>query len=180
MVDTYYCPNVDCDFGIGLTEVLKTQEKCPKCGTQTRKLGFSEMVKLIEEKKKHKTAAESAPEKPVETQQPIEEKEEVATAAPVPEAPPVQPIFPPIPQVASEPSVESKSSMEALSDEELQKNVYEHLGKLEALEEEMQQAESESEDASRNYELRAIIEQNKIMIKQNELILRSLRKLRTV
>ncbi|MCJ7631781.1 hypothetical protein MUP77_05205 [Candidatus Bathyarchaeota archaeon] len=165
MVDVYYCPNVECPFGIILTEVFNTAERCPKCGIQTRKLRFSDMIKLIEEKKKFQKEADSLPDRTQMNQQLGDDEKK---------AEPISPL-----------DADTAVRME-MSEDEVQRTI-DDLRKQEVGEENIQLASGESrealpEDAQENIlnELKVIMEQNKVLIRQNELILGSvnLRKLK--
>ena len=166
MVDVYYCPNVECPFGINLTELFKTAEKCPKCGAITRKLGFSDVVKLVEEKKKCQEKAVSLLDKAKNNQQFGDDKKDAEPASPLDADAPV---------------------LVERSEDEIQRTI-DDLRNFELHEEYVQRSSGETsaalpEDAQKSFldELRVLIEQNKVLMKQNELILGSvnLRKLKS-
>jgi hypothetical protein len=205
-MDTYYCPNVKCAYGIGLSEVFKSAERCPKCGTQTRKLSFIDMMRLVDDKKKYQSNPEPDIEEPSTQDEPNQQLVElIEQIQPFPEKPaePVQepaqeqlvePVSEPMPETMpntlqeSEPVTsmisqsERTSSLADLSDEDIRKDIdsaLESLGRGKYA----QQASEEPDQGSGNGDriisdgIRVLIEQKGIMIKQNELILRSLAKL---
>jgi hypothetical protein len=170
MVDTYYCPNAKCPYGIGLTEISKTADSCPSCGTQTQELSFLDMVRLVEEKKKYQSNPEPSISED-ETNEQLVENAEVSQT--------VQETSKPISDLAISPQVENPEN-------EIVDAIDEDLKRFGMHEESIRKVSDEpgqtlSEDVHRrgiHHELEALIEQNEIMIKQNELILRSLRKLK--
>lgn len=172
MVDTYYCLNIECDFGIGITEILKTGECCPKCGTQTRKLAFSDVVKLVEEKKtyKNKVASSLSNQKNIDTRP----KNDID----------IKPIDKEVDSKPTLPEDTTTLISKNKSDEEAQRIIYEDIKNFENYEKSIQSVFNQSNSASTEEKLvtalingfKALIEQNKIMIKQNELILRNLKK----
>jgi hypothetical protein len=174
MVDTYYCPNLKCSYGIGLTEIFKSAEHCPKCGTQARKLSFLDMVRLVEEKKKYQSNPEPLISEDQKNEQLVKNAE--ATQA-VQETVQETPTLPSNVLISPHPEKPENEIMEAIDED---------LKRFEVHEESIKKASDEtgqnlSEENSRriiDFELRALIEQNKIMIKQNELVLRSLEKQR--
>ncbi len=183
MVDVYYCPNVECPFGIILTEVFNTAERCPKCGIQTRKLRFSDMIKLIEEKKKFQKEADSLPDRTQMNQQLGDDEKE---AKPISPASSTSPLYIEKEAEPVSPLDADTAVLREISEDEVQRTI-DDLRKQEVGEENIQLASGESrealpEDAQENIlnELKIIMEQNKVLIRQNELILGSvnLRKLK--
>ena len=201
-MDTYYCPNVKCSYGIGLSEIYTSAVQCSKCGTQTRKLSFLDVMKLVEDKKEYQSnpepivEIEETKEEPnqqlvelIEQIQPFPEKAEESiqetveehVPEPVPET--VQtPVGDQETPVSMNPKIEESSLPAKMSDEELRMDIDSCLERL-ARDEYVLQASQDSDkgfedsNSAISHGLRVLIEQKKIMIKQNELILRSLGKL---
>ena len=204
-MDTYYCPNVKCAHGIGLSEVFKSAERCPKCGTQTRKLSFVDMMRLVEDKKKYQsnpepdikeTLTQDEPKQQlaelIEQIKPFPEKDEEPVQELAQEQvvePASEPMPETVPNTVQEPesstsivSQSERTPLADLSDEDIRRdidNALESLGR----ERYAQQAPEETDQGSGNSDriisdgIKVLIEQKEIMIKQNELILRSLAKL---
>jgi hypothetical protein len=174
MVDVFYCPNAACPFGINLTELFKTAERCPKCGTQTQKLGFADMIKLVEQKKTYQKTTDSQqktyqtnielqPEKTETNQQLINDKKEVEPSSPI---------------LPTSPSDADTAMRKEIPEDEIQKTI-DDLRNLKAGEV-SSVALPENAQKSILDEVKMLVEQNKVLIKQNELILGSvnLRKLK--
>jgi hypothetical protein len=205
-MDTYYCPNMKCAHGIGLSEVFKSAEQCQKCGTQTRKLSFIDMMRLVEDKKKYQSNPEPDIEETSTQDEPNQQLVElIEQIRPFPEqtAEPdqepaqeqlVEPVSEPMPETMPNTELEpepsesmisqsERVSLADLSDEDIRKDID---GALESLgrEKYAQQASEGPDQGSDNGDsiigdgIRVLIEQKGIMIKQNELILRSLAKLK--
>jgi len=206
-MDTYYCPNVKCSYGIGLAEIYTSARQCSKCGTQTRKLSFLDVMKLVEEKKGYQSNPEPMVEEPVTKEEPVANEELnqrlvelLEQIRPFPEKA-EGPIQKPVeehatesalavvdrvedqePAVSMNPTIEETSVPAKMSDEELREDIDNCLEKL-ARDEYVPQAAQETDrglDDSTSiisHGFRVLIEQKKVMIKQNELILRNLGKL---
>lgn len=150
---TWCCPNIECPFN-GVVET--TDRKCPACGQMAEELGFLEMARLFREKDKRKT-----PEKEARVQEKL-----------------------------SKAKIEAKTKKDRaklifrtdMSDEELQNSINDSIdeiatwdfgstlyGKLAFL-----FGDSTETDAVIVRLLRALFEQNKILIIQNELIRRTI------
>jgi hypothetical protein len=213
-MDTYYCPNVKCSYGIGLAEIYTSARQCSKCGTQTRKLSFLDVMKLVEEKKGYQSNPEPIVEETVTNEEPVANEEPITNEEPnqrlrelleqirpFPEEA-EGPIQEPVEEHATEqvpetvldrvedqePPVSMNSTIEEtsvpakMSDEQLREDIDNCLEKL-ARDEYVPQAAQETdiglEDSTSiiSHGFRVLIEQKKVMIKQNELILRNLGKL---
>lgn len=209
-MDIYYCPNVKCAYGIGLAEVFKSAEQCPKCGNQTRKFSFIDMIKLVEDKKKYQSNPEPVIEEPPAQdepnhrlleilnqirpfrekvaesiqepviQEPVQESIAENTLEPVPETGPETVQGQNNPVLVASSSI--KISLAEMSDEDIRKDIdstLENLGREEYVRKASEESDHEldNDDGLISDGIRVLIEQKNIMIKQNELILRSLQKL---
>jgi hypothetical protein len=134
ILDATYCPNPECPQ----TGLPRRPEKCPLCGTPTKRFGINEATELREQKSLHKKVKEGAKEILVSDE---------------------------------------------MTDETIRKKIIEDMMNLA-----MHEAgtgwmrlgtllSGNSTDQMLGAGFKALIDQNKIIIRQNELIIRALRKL---
>ncbi|MCW4000811.1 MAG: hypothetical protein NWE93_11280 [Candidatus Bathyarchaeota archaeon] len=149
--EIFYCPNTECPND----KKLKQEEKCPECGSNAQGFGWREATNIITAKKE-KQQAEKQREKEAKQTEKITEKIEAGTI--------------------------DLLVTEKMTDEEIQKKNYldmVNLIKHEAGTGWMRAGtimSGNTTDMILGAGLKAIIDQNKILIRQNELILRALNK----
>ncbi|MBZ2167041.1 hypothetical protein [Methanobacterium spitsbergense] len=158
ILDVYQCPNTDCWWS---KNTGKKGEHCPECGTELKKVGFREGAKITAEKDKLKNDPETYNRKQAYKEEQkalkVQEKEEKRLA---------QLLF-----------------STRVTDDDLKRSIESDMSNLashEAGTKWMRVGTLLSFNSTEQMigaGFKAIIDQNKIKIKQNELILRELKKL---